>query len=428
MTGQVTLRSIEHDGLIAIETGERLHPDATPEDIECARRILKRDPVDDTEHDDTTGADSLYNRLTGATLNLRQEFDKPYAMPEFVVNGWIPKGEVSFLAGPGGSGKTTFLVQALVSCAIGRELITGFEPSRKMVVGLLSLEERGAEIVKKIRDTAAGANLSAMETEHVFDGVTILDGRSMSPPMPPLLRVTNGTVSVNADTVTALKAHILLNEIDVLVIDTFSRSYGAAENDSTHAALYIATLESICHTCDCSIVVVHHSGKGRANDSGQYSVRGSSVLSDNSRATLIMQRTPEAVLNKAGIPQAEHFRYSFVHLAKINHGRQGLMIHLRQRDDLFLEAVDLGAQRLDGAVQLLAELLRVQPKPLTERQLVQREEGQAIREALRGKHGTTADDIIKLIDDGVAWGLLDRQKNGKSEFIVPFQPGVERMK
>ena len=350
-----TFGSLIRDVRIALEKGNGLNPDATEEDLELARRVLERQPQEPPRGN----GGSITTRVNDAVLDLRREFQKPYQPPKFVIKGLIPEKEVTTVAGPGGSGKTTFVNHLAASCAIGRDLIEGCYPTRRYSVGVLSLEEDGISIVRMYRDIVSGLALSEDEQEDLCQNIHILDGRSLNPPLPPLLNSSNALVCVNTDVVEAVKSFVLQYGVEVLIVDTVSRSFGGDENNPTHAALYISVFESICKEFDCSTVIIHHSGKGRQDKFGQDDVRGSSVWVDNPRAVLNVRKTPEKELNPMGIPPDEHHRFISVVLAKINHGRPGRKIQMMRRDDGCLEVVQLGVIQASAATTRLAELIRV---------------------------------------------------------------------
>src|SRR5689334_11150647 len=81
---------------------------------------------------------------------------RPFTIPSprdirprpWVFGYWFMRGAVTLIAAPGGTGKTSLLTTAILSCATGRDLL-GVKPLKPMRVAVLGLEEGREEMSRR---------------------------------------------------------------------------------------------------------------------------------------------------------------------------------------------------------------------------------------------------------------------------------------
>ena len=107
----------------------------------------------------------------------------------------------------------------------------------------------------------------------------------------------------------------------LVIIDTFARLTNVDDSNQTVMSTLIKTLEKIAHENNTSFLLLHHQNKASAfteNDT-QSSVRGSSVIVDNTRLTITMQKLPKKEAEKMGIEDEERGFYTKINFAKLNY-------------------------------------------------------------------------------------------------------------
>lgn len=191
-----------------------------------------------------------------------------------VVSYWaqpfLTKGGVTLLAAPKKSLKSYFTLQMAEAVATGSDFL-GWPTERARVL-YIDLENELGEIKKRyqpIKDHYSKPRDIYFRT---------LDPESLKLDLP-----------VPRD-----RLHKLLKDVrpDVLILDTFRKSFQAEENSSTEMVKVFDSLTQLQQEFSFSAVLVHHMGKlgqFRAKDSLD-SVRGSSVILDHPNSIGLIEK------------------------------------------------------------------------------------------------------------------------------------------
>ena len=187
------------------------------------------------------------------------KLDELYSQPleiDWLVEDYIPSDSIGMLFGASGSGKSHIALSLAVSIANG----TKWFDQRTKEGDVLILAGEGNNGLQR--------RLKAIEAEHE---TTINPERIFFSERPIGLDTDEGF----DDAVTAIDN--LGRDLDLIVIDTLSRHLlKSAENSNDDMAQFINRLEQLRHRYECTILVVHHTGKSSA-----HSARGASALKAN---------------------------------------------------------------------------------------------------------------------------------------------------
>jgi hypothetical protein len=224
----------------------------TPDDQEKANAVAY------VQHKAREKAKEKYNsEILGSVGSLKLVTDAEILArpaPEWWVEGWFQKSTVGILAGQGGIGKSFLMLHFARCIAAG---IDAFGRSvRKGNVLYVAAEGAGA----------FGARVRAWDAWHG------------SPPLGSRMHYLEAGVNLSSpESVEALKAVMVSQEIDFLILDTFSQLAAIdSENDAAQIAKVLKTAKDIRDVRPGStVVLVHHVNKA----GGQ--VRGSSAFRDN---------------------------------------------------------------------------------------------------------------------------------------------------
>lgn len=236
------------------------------------------------------------------SLDLRSALrDEPPAL-DLVLPGMIAT-TVASVVGPGGVGKSLFIAEVGSAVAGGPDLI-GMSPSSVGDVLYLAAEDPEPAIVQRLHA------LGQMASEEELDA---LESRLQVAPL--IGQIADVFEQVWQDAIRKAAEGKRL-----VILDTIRRFHTRDENSSGDMAQLLGILEGICTESGCSILFVHHVGKGTDGGS-QNAARGSSVLVDNVRGgqwNLVRMTDKEA--KDQGIPNP----HNFVKLvqAKANFGPQ----------------------------------------------------------------------------------------------------------
>lgn len=190
---------------------------------------------------------------------------------EFFCQHWvpIPKGTLSMVTAPGGTGKTWFVLQLAIRIAQ--------ESNRYKICLWLSEDPEGT--IKSRYGVIQEKILSLYGTQSIDGQIDICTDD------PLLLLETHGSSAKVSSKFYALKRE--LREYNVIVIDPLLAFYGGDENNNSHARIFMQPFLNWCRGEGKTIIFLHHSKKGNS-ESGSRS-RGAGAIIDAVRCVYDME-------------------------------------------------------------------------------------------------------------------------------------------
>ena len=217
---------------------------------------------------------------------------------------------VSFIASPGGVGKTAWITAVALSMAAGAALLHD-RPHRPLRVWVRNLEDDLDEMRRRF-----AAALTHHELEPcVLDNVRLNSGRDRRFSIVALGPDGQSFV-VQPDKATVV-AEMRRLEIDVLVVDPFLRSHGLSENDNEAQDEVMRLYAEIAHEADAAVALLHHTKKGAVAGDPD-SLRGGSTQSGSARVVLTLSPMSAAEAKAFGLDEARRRLFVRIDDAKGN--------------------------------------------------------------------------------------------------------------
>lgn len=264
-------------------------------------------------------------------LDIRKTLTTAPPMLDQVLPGLLA-GTVAVCAGPGGMGKTTFLLQLCCALATGDSLCGGLfdevatdgvagRPPSKVV--FVCAEESAAIISHRLHAVARyllreERQLSGAEREGVLD---LLERNLVVYPLQGVRQVAllNGEYEP-----TDAFQHLLqaCSGARLVVLDPLRQFHRGDENSSMAMNTMVQLLQNLASRTGAAVLVAHHVNRASTNDgTGDLAgaARGSTALSDGGRWQLNLSRLTPQVLKQYGIPVEDESRYVRLNIAKANY-------------------------------------------------------------------------------------------------------------
>jgi len=261
---------------------------------------------------------------------------KPAPSRRWLVEGWLPAGQVTLVAGDGGIGKTTIALQLAASVATGTEWL-GLTVAKRGRVAVLSAEDDIDELHWRFAQIARSIPGSHDETLEQLNDVLLIDASGDLDPTLANFDEKNGLKLT--DTLARLKEFLASEQIDVLILDSAADVF--SEEINRYAVRSFMRL--IRGLADTVILLGHPSVSGMKDGRG-YS--GSTHWNNAVRSRLRFEvaKDPEG-----GAPDPD---LRILELAKANRARGKQIMSLRwteagfMRDDEAASGVDALSRRL----------------------------------------------------------------------------------
>jgi len=215
--------------------------------------------------------DSALERIkSGEVISVADLLKADILSKEWWVEGLLPKGDLTILAGKPGHFKSFLAMELAVCCATGRNFLKFVtKPSR-----VLYVDEENGEVALKERFTALmlGHGLQADNLEKV--GLLIFPG-----------------LKINTDKgQKRLKQLVERHKPDVVVLDSLIRVFEGDENASKDMKRVFDTLKTLMAEHGTTFLLIHHvrKGKGKVHIDD---VRGSSDIVAGASSVMMINRT-----------------------------------------------------------------------------------------------------------------------------------------
>lgn len=214
----------------------------------------------------------------------------PSRPPQFVWDGYLPRGTVTLLGAHGGTGKSTIALMLGACTALGRPLFGVDTVACKTM--FVSLED-GQHIIR--HRLAQICRTLAIDPELLRDRMHIVDGTAN----PELFTAESRGAGETTPAYLELCKLVLAEEIGMVVVDNASDAFGGDEIQRRQVRAFIRSLASVARSTDCAVMLLAHvdkaTSKARKAEGGEgYS--GSTAWHNSARSRIFMTRTEDGLL------------------------------------------------------------------------------------------------------------------------------------
>lgn len=264
----------------------------------------------------TVDDDRQHTMLDGASaLIIDEDSWDEAAIPRraWVVPGFLLRGAVTVMSGPGSAGKSMLVVAQSMAIALGRPF------------GRFHPHSTGRVIVYNVEDDQNEQRRRFSAAMRVF-GSTPVDVAGRIIRVGPaqigtLLRVDPLTKRLTQTGALAeLEALIEEKQPDAVFLDPFVELHDSDENDNTAIRAVMAKLRAIAQRWHVAVCVLHHARKGAGAMAGDPdSLRGASAIVGAARVVLTVLTMDEKEAEKLDIPPEQRRLYFRLDGAKSNY-------------------------------------------------------------------------------------------------------------
>lgn len=231
----------------------------------------------------------------------------------WIAPGYLMRGAVTVVSGPGSAGKSSLLVGWSIALALGRRWHR-FTPAGAMRVFNYNVEDDATEQRRRMSATLRQFDAAPRD----LNGRVVRIGPNNT---GTLLRrdPSTGRLAFTA-AMRALETMIETQRPDVLILDPLVELHDAEENDNTAIRAVMAKFRSLANQHQMAVVLIHHARKGAGSSAGDPdSLRGASSIVGAARVVLTVLTMDEEQAGKLGISAKDRGRYFRVDGAKSNY-------------------------------------------------------------------------------------------------------------
>ena len=235
-----------------------------------------------------TNEDSLRPLLN--PVSVADVFTSPSAPPQFIWDGYLPRGVVSLFAAHGGTGKSTLALMLGICVTAGRPLF-GVDTVQCKTL-FVSLEDSAHIVRHRIAFICRTWGINPSELE---GNLLVVDGTEN----PELFSANSRNDGSTTPTYEALKTIIRATDVGLLIIDNASDAYGGDEIQRRQVRAFIRSLVEVARLTDCAVMLLAHvdksTSRGRKAEGGE-SYSGSTAWHNSARSRLFMTRGEDGSL------------------------------------------------------------------------------------------------------------------------------------
>jgi hypothetical protein len=224
-------------------------------------------------------------------VSVHDVISHPSPPPEFVWDGYLPRGVVSMLAAHGGTGKSTIALMLCVAASLGRPLF-GVETVQCNAL-FVSLEDSASVIRHRLANICQKWDINPAS----LDGkLTIADGTGD----PELFTADHRAAGVKTRSYFEMNQLVKSGEVGLVVVDNASDAYGGDEIQRRQVRAFIRALMEVAKPVNCALLLLAHVDKSTSRskqpeNSEGYS--GSTAWNNSVRSRLFMKRDESGNLN-----------------------------------------------------------------------------------------------------------------------------------
>jgi RecA-family ATPase len=279
----------------------------------------------------------------------------PAPAQEWIVEPWIPRGEVTMLAGDGGGGKSILMLQLGVACDTGSEWLgIKVAPCNALY---LSGEDPKDELHRRLERIARQQQVQP-ESLKRFKLVDLASEEATEFVTP--VRVGKDTKLQTTALFATIERLATESSSGLIIIDASADFYGGEESTRREVRAFIRLLRGLAMRLDAAIVLIAHPSVEGMKTGRNYS--GSTHWNNGVRSRLAFTKPEKTDDNPEPAPDIR-----VLELAKSNRTRAGEKIEMRWVEGEFKpaveaiggtrEAVKAANARMDEAKKVFLELL-----------------------------------------------------------------------
>lgn len=232
----------------------------------------------------------------------------------WIARGYLMRGAVTVLSGPGSAGKSSLMVAWAASLTLKMPFHRFSAPDFYRVC-TYNVEDDENE--QKRRFSAIFRQFGAVPSD-TGDRLAILGPHRVG----TLLTLNqDGTLMMNTPVMDRLEEFVSEFKPDVIMLDPFVELHAAEENDNTAIRAVMARFRTMAIEHDMAVVLLHHSRKGIASPGDPDSLRGASAIVGAARVALTINVMTEDEAKAFGLPVDARRDYFRVDGAKSNYAR-----------------------------------------------------------------------------------------------------------
>ena len=206
----------------------------------------------------------------------------------------VSRGYVTFVASPGGTGKTAWVTAAALACATGEALLHDAPRPGPLKVWIMNLEDDLTEMRRRLK---AAITHYALDPA-CLDNLRVNSGRDRR---FTIVRQTKDGFVVEPD-YKAVIDEMRAEHIDILIVDPFLRSHRVSENDNEAQDEVMRLYAQIAHETQAGVVLIHHTKKGGVSGDMD-SLRGGSTQGAGARSVLTLAPMSPEEAKRLGIDE-----------------------------------------------------------------------------------------------------------------------------
>jgi archaellum biogenesis ATPase FlaH len=217
--------------------------------------------------------------------------------PEFVIDGYVPRGIMTTLYGRDGLGKSTLTVLLAIQLAVGRSALLA-APKAPQRVLYISPEDPERAVIDRFQRIVKMLDLTDEEFELVEQNFDMPDMTGADITVMKFDREGEASPKMFSN---QLHARLETDDLDLVILDPISDVYSDNENDFTKVAAMMRHLNQLAMANDTAIMLIGHPAKDEASTYG-----GSRAWSSKSRSRLLLQKA-----GSDAVPKLSHQKSSY---------------------------------------------------------------------------------------------------------------------
>jgi archaellum biogenesis ATPase FlaH len=217
--------------------------------------------------------------------------------PEFVIDGYVPRGIMTTLYGRDGLGKSTLTVLLAIQLAAGRSALLA-APKAPQRVPYISPEDPERAVIDRFQRIVKMLDLTDEEFELVEQNFDMPDMTGADITVMKFDREGEASPKMFSN---QLHARLETDDLDLVILDPISDVYSDNENDFTKVAAMMRHLSQLAMANDTAIMLIGHPAKDEASTYG-----GSRAWSSKSRSRLLLQKA-----GSDAVPKLSHQKSSY---------------------------------------------------------------------------------------------------------------------